>query len=79
MTVETEANGDSWSTYERGPSLVGLWARRAVTIIFFSHRALFFTLLVPIDQQPGSHVSVSMVPNSKFRNALLCAEGGGGR
>jgi hypothetical protein len=24
LTVETEANGDSWSTYERGSSLVGL-------------------------------------------------------
>ncbi len=23
LTVETEANGDSWSIYERGPSLVG--------------------------------------------------------
>jgi hypothetical protein len=23
-TIETEANGDSWRTFERGPSLVGL-------------------------------------------------------
>ncbi len=29
MTVETEVNGDSKSTNERGPSLVGSWACRA--------------------------------------------------
>ena len=35
LTVEIEANGDSWSTYERGPSFcVGLRARRAGTRYF---------------------------------------------
>ncbi len=67
LTVEIEANGDTWSTYERGPSWVGLWARRAgkrnfltclgssknpvQNIIFFTIH--FFNLLVPI-AQPGS-------------------------
>ncbi len=34
LTVETEANGDSSSTFERSPSLVGCWACRAGTIDF---------------------------------------------
>ncbi len=56
MTVETELNGDSKSTNERGPSLVGSWACRASTgdfcpslaslvgtvqNIFFPRRTLF--------------------------------------
>jgi hypothetical protein len=57
LTVETEVNGDSKSTNERGPSLVGSfrWARRAGRRnfilhwllwsarykIFFPHRTLF--------------------------------------
>jgi hypothetical protein len=36
VAPETEANGDFWSTYERGPSLVVRWARRAVYNIFLS-------------------------------------------
>ena len=53
LTVETDVNGDSKSTNERGPSLVGsLWACRAgfcsalaalvgpVKYIFFPHRTL---------------------------------------
>ncbi len=35
LTVEIETNGDSLSTYEWGPSRVGLWARRAGTRDFF--------------------------------------------
>ncbi len=31
LTIETEATGDSWSTNERGPSLVVRGARRAGT------------------------------------------------
>ncbi len=34
LTVETEVNGDSKSTNERGPSLVGSWACHAGTEIF---------------------------------------------
>ncbi len=65
-----QANGGSWSTYEWGHSLVGSWARHAVTndfcpawaalvslvqnIIFLT--AHFFTLLVHVAQQPGQAV-----------------------
>ncbi len=35
LTVETEANGDLWSTNERGPSLFGVWARFAGTKDFY--------------------------------------------
>jgi hypothetical protein len=57
LTVETEANGDLWSTYERAYPWLVRWARRAGTIDFcpalaalvstvyvkycFSHRTLF--------------------------------------
>ncbi len=56
MTIETEVNGDSKSSNERGPSLVNRWACHARTIdfcsalaaevgpeykIFFPHRTLF--------------------------------------
>ncbi len=48
-TVETEANGDSWSTYEMGPFLVGsykiflscLGCSSQPRTIFFLHRTLF--------------------------------------
>jgi hypothetical protein len=68
LTFKTEANGDSWSTYERGPSLqLVRWSWRAVTIDFSPALAAlvslvqniifltahFFTLTVPIAQQPG--------------------------
>ncbi len=72
LTFETEANGDSgdsWSTFERGPSLVGSLglsidfcsALAALVgpeqnIIFLT--AHFFTLLVPIAQQSGQAVAL---------------------
>jgi hypothetical protein len=31
LTIEAEVNGDSRSTYERGPSLIGSWAFSAGT------------------------------------------------
>jgi hypothetical protein len=43
LTVETEVNGGSNRTNERGPSLVGsfvIYTRRAVTIIFVLRPAL---------------------------------------
>ncbi len=66
MTVETEANGYSKSTYDRGPSLVLRWgwARRAnirdfcptlvgtvQNIIFLTVH--YFTSFVPVAQQAG--------------------------
>ncbi len=71
LNVEIEADGDSCSTYERGPSLVGLLGSshagtidfcpaltdlvsRVQNIIFLT--AYFFTLLAPIDHQPGQVV-----------------------
>ncbi len=69
-TVETKAKGGSWSTYEWGHSLVGSWARHAVTIDFCPALAAlvcpvqniiflathFFTLLVYVAQQSGQAV-----------------------
>ncbi len=36
LTIETEVNGDSKSTNERGPYVVGFWACRASTRDFYS-------------------------------------------
>ncbi len=61
MTIETEANVDSWSTFQSGPSLVGSFSLSADTIDFCPALAAlvspvqniifltthFFTLLVP--------------------------------
>jgi hypothetical protein len=65
--VETEAYADSWSTYERGPSLVGSLGsscrqKRFLSCLGCSSKpgtkyyfltAHFFAFLVPIAQQPG--------------------------
>jgi hypothetical protein len=70
LTVETEVNGDSKSTNERCPSLVGHWACRAVTRDFCSALAAlvgsvqnivfltvhYFNSFVPIAQQSGQAV-----------------------
>ncbi len=40
LTVETEANGDSWSTNERGPSLVGSLALSCQYKRFLSYLGL---------------------------------------
>ncbi len=68
---ETEANGDSWSTYQRGPSLVGSLRSSCRYYRFFCSAlaalvspvqniifltAHFFTSLVPIVQQPRQAV-----------------------
>jgi hypothetical protein len=72
LTVETEANGDSWSTWFL-PWLVR-WARRAGTIDFCPALAAllrqvqniiflaehFYTILVPIAQQPGQAVVLGL-------------------
>ncbi len=73
LSVETEANGDSWSTYGRCHSFcslvgslgslcpykrfrtcLGCLVSPVQNIIFLTER--FFTLLVPIAQQPGQAV-----------------------
>jgi len=66
LPVETEVNGDSKSTNERGPSLVVCWACRASTRDFCSALAAivgqnkmffitvyYFNSFVPIAQQAG--------------------------
>jgi hypothetical protein len=67
LTVETKANKNSRSTYERGPSLVGSLGRHAGKIDYcpaltaavspvqkiIFRTANFFTVLVPITQQAG--------------------------
>ncbi len=70
LTVETEANGDLWSTNERGPSFVGslgLLCRNKICLSYpgcfsqpstkyFSFTAHYFTFCVPIAQQAGQAV-----------------------
>jgi len=46
LTVETEVNGYSWSTYERGSSFVGCWAFRVDTIETDFCPALNFLILL---------------------------------
>jgi hypothetical protein len=68
LTVETEVNGDSKRTNERGPSLVGSlglsWqykrflfclgcSSRSSTKYFFPHRIHYFNYFFPIAQQAG--------------------------
>ncbi len=70
LTVETEATGDSKSTNERGPSLVGSlirWACRAGTKSFYSALAaldgqvktFFFTLYCTLFQILCPHCPAS--------------------
>jgi hypothetical protein len=72
---ETEANEDSWNTYERGHSLVGSLRSSCRYLVFRSALAAlvnpvkniifltahFFTLLVPIVQQPGQAVVLGLL------------------
>ncbi len=82
VNVETGANGDSRSTYERGPSLVGSfglswWFQRFLSCLgcsrrpstkLFSRRTLFhFTPFVPITQHAGQ----AIVPCQLSRNMCL--------
>jgi hypothetical protein len=83
LTAKIEANGESWSTYERGPSLVGLFgltcqykrllsclgcSSQPSTKYFFPLRTLlYFTLFVPNAQQAGQAV----VPGRRSLNMRL--------
>jgi hypothetical protein len=83
MTVEMDENGDSKSTNERGPSLVGSWACRVSAgdfcpalaalvgpvknFLFFAVH--YFNSFVPIAQQSGQAV----VLNRLSLNTSLCA------
>ncbi len=81
VNVETGANGDSRSTYERGPSLVGSlglswWFKRFLSCLgwycrpstnVFSPYTLFHFIFVPVTQQAGQAV----VPGRLARNMCL--------
>ncbi len=85
LTVETEVNGDSWSIYERGPSLVGSLglsfrykrflfclgsSSRPSTKHIFPHRKLF-QFFVPI-LQPARHCRQAAVLGRLSLSLCLC-------
>ncbi len=77
LTVETEANRDSKSTNERGPSLIGSLSCRAGTIDFCSALSAlvgpeqymffltvhYFNFFVPIAQQAGQAIVRGRLPS----------------
>ncbi len=82
LTVETEANGDSWSTMKGVLSQLVCWARYSVTIDFCPTLAAtlahYFTFFAPITQPPGQ----AAVPGNLSVNLCLWFHvfflGGGG-
>jgi hypothetical protein len=78
LTVKTEANGDSWSTYERGPSLVGSLgskflsclgcSRRPSKKYFFPQPYTILQNLFPSPSKLGRH-------SCRVACFLICASG----
>jgi len=83
LTLETETNGDSGSTYESVLPRLGCWAYRALAALvspvqnIFLHCTVYTTaLLVPIAQQAWQavvphHLSHIMCLWSPYRNTIL--------